>query len=192
MRLLFTTTALATISGTNGDRKASLRLARDFDVQYAAVGMECNDLVSFSTAHFETKYNATANTDVGVLSCDPFSVCVLDETSARGGRCVASDTSRNLQANCTKCIGTFACDGLDPTFVDNYIGCDSCNGYAACYGIDREYLISLELCVTQNIVVSLDFIIALCHSGDLPNRSRFMQRAQGVLLQRCRHRHLIL
>lgn len=154
MRLLLTTTALATIYSTNGDREASLRLAREIDVQYAAIGMECNDLVSFSSAHVGSNANATDNADVGVLSCDPFSVCVPDETSARGGRCVASSPSRSLQANCTKCTGTSACDGLNATFINNYIGCDSCNGFRACDRIDRKYLMSLS--VTQKIAFSFN------------------------------------
>ena len=137
MRLLLTTTALSAVSSpilrVDG-KEASLRhVPRDVLVKYVHVGMECNDLNR--TAHTDEM-----DADVGVLACDEYSTCIVDESSLHGGRCVASSTSRSLQG-CVKCNGLNACQGLDPTFINNYIGCGSCNGENACLDLDRELLV---------------------------------------------------
>lgn len=131
MRLLLTTTLAAASTPVLRTSEAS-RLAHNVLVEYGSVGSECNDF-DFSSS------NADDDVDVGVLTCDEHSLCVLDDSSSHGGRCIASSTSRELQT-CTKCVGTNACGGLNQAFIDNYIGCGSCIGTNACSNIDGELL----------------------------------------------------
>ena len=99
--------------------------------------------------------------DVGVLSCsDPQDVCVKSSKSSLGGFCLNSDidleahghyveherqllsTQSCTYANGTeggeKCKGMHACKDLNESFIENYIGCGSCNGYGACWGISGK------------------------------------------------------
>jgi hypothetical protein len=79
--------------------------------------------------------------DIGILCSNPNHVCIEDSTSSRGGRCVDLGTTiaeeRDLQS-CVKCAGNLACANLTQAFIDNNVGCDSCNGYKACMGVTRE------------------------------------------------------
>jgi hypothetical protein len=143
MRLFISSTTAVAVSTsflvqTNSAiaEKASLRLANDINNQYAsAIGMECNNLPASSS--LAANATITDRSDVGILTCDAYSTCVQDETSYHGGRCVASSTSRDLQC-AAKCTGKLACNGLSQAFIDNYIGCGSCNGPYACDGVDRK------------------------------------------------------
>lgn len=118
-------------------KKASLQLAHDINNQYAStIGMECNDLHASSS--LAANATITDRSDVGILTCDAYSTCIEDETSYYGGRCVASSTSRDLRACAAKCTGKDACAGLSQAFIDNYIGCGSCNGPSACEAVDRK------------------------------------------------------
>jgi hypothetical protein len=103
--------------------------------------------------------------DVGIFNQCHHSdhVCIEDSSSSLGGHCVgivpgkedslwlefdpqdAGGQHRRL-TECTylngtagiKCSGHNACVGLSPSFVENNIGCRSCNSFGACSGISGE------------------------------------------------------
>ena len=76
--------------------------------------------------------------DAGILSCEDNFICVEDDHSSFGGRCVPVDMQRDLSTTCTtKCTGTDACKNVDQSIKDT-IPDGSCCGTQACYGINSE------------------------------------------------------
>jgi hypothetical protein len=115
-------------------------------------------------------FKTTSKVSLGILSrcSNPQDVCIKDLVSSVGGICALSsddtipmiynDSHANhrqlLQTACTykngtgggtKCQGWNACFGLDELFVDNNIGCGSCNGYGACSEITDEQRRRIQL-----------------------------------------------
>jgi hypothetical protein len=102
---------------------------------------------------FTDEEPASFKSDVGILTCaNPQDVCVKSSSSSLGGFCVSADVdiaNRKLErerqlvtrhwcyyTNGTKgekCHGWFACRNLSDSFIENNVGCGSCNGCECFY-----------------------------------------------------------
>jgi hypothetical protein len=88
-------------------------------------------------------YPESFKSDTGILTCaNPQDVCVKSSSSSIGGFCISADVDiagKSLEGErqlardriwCTykKCHGWHACQGLSDDFINNNVGCGSCNG----------------------------------------------------------------
>ena len=98
------------------------------DKQTSSLGEECS---------FVPSSVRVDQADIGILGCAEDFVCVEDDRSSLGGRCVSVDTSHRNLDPCIKCSGTDACYGLSQDFIDNKIADGSCCGSFACYYVNE-------------------------------------------------------
>ena len=106
------------------------------DKQARSLGEECS---------FVSSSLRVDQADIGILSCAEDFVCVEDDRSSLGGRCVSADTMQHRKLNtCTKCQNN-GCPGLSQDFIDNKIGAGSCCENNACNGIDEGKTICILL-----------------------------------------------
>ncbi|KAL7508230.1 hypothetical protein ACHAXN_008534 [Cyclotella atomus] len=111
--------------------------------EHPSLDEECDFVTSFKLRG--------SDADAGILGCtNPEYVCVEDDSSSRGGRCVPDVFAhRKLQTSntppcTTKCTGIGACGGgTDP----NIVGAASCCGYRACFGITGTSSIDAGSCL---------------------------------------------
>lgn len=152
MRLIVTAASLSvTIAASQAFLSVSSTHAVDnVDLAYNSKTQKQGASDSFSVGE-ECFYRMSANSigvdaDIGILSgcSDSDLVCVEDLQSALGGRCASpTEKQRQLQITCTKCTPSSACEGLDPTFIENNIGDGSCCGEKACVGVSSESMSKL-------------------------------------------------
>ncbi len=142
---------------------------------FQALGEEC-PFVAKAPATSELNYRQV---DLGVLQLcgNAGHICVQDESSSIGGRCVletrpAEETVSHhsevgeverILPTCEKCNGTRACLYAD----QSKIGCGSCIGDYTCYGFSGES-ISLKRNMSDEIILSIHFhlpCLCVCHAG---------------------------
>lgn len=122
---------------------------------------ECSFIHGFDAAQVDS-------VDRGILGCDNGMICIQDETSSMGGRCVALGDSvvtsahmhRELSTPCTfadntagtKCEGDDACLGANET----NIGCGSCIGVKSCANWKGDVTIQENSCVGYKACYQID------------------------------------
>ena len=95
--------------------------------------------------HFASSGLRGNEADTGILGCTEHYICVEDEHSLLGGKCITTGMKRSLQIaspiTCaTKCEGTDACKGMTQDFIDKNIGEGSCCGERACYNVNSKWI----------------------------------------------------
>lgn len=116
---------------------------------------ECLFEKGFKFDYIKFDYN---NADIGVLSCGYGSVCVEDNTSSIGGRCIKIKyvgdyvtSRRQLATDCQYVNGTFGrkCVGIDACYNadETKIGCGSCIGNYTCDSMSGDVTIGEHSCI---------------------------------------------
>ena len=142
MRFSFSATTIASISGTAYlSTTASTGLAASVSYAYDNTGsIRAAKKPKGTECSFVNGFKANQFTDTGILGCSLGEICIEDQTSSAGGRCVKEDAfvdvHRHLETctysngtSGTKCVGTSACDSSVDT---DKVGCGSCIGNKAC------------------------------------------------------------
>ena len=154
MNLAFPSTTIASLTG------AAILATLPSHQAVASINL------AYDNAKAETKENECllenvlkdGHADIGVLGCGYGKVCVEDNTSSAGGRCIKlkyatdfAESRRQLATGCqylngtygSKCVGLDACYGVDET----KIGCGSCIGKYACDSMSGDVTIEELSCI---------------------------------------------